>query len=141
MRAAFRYWRYLWALPVTLVGLLLACLAIRHGRLQAIDGALEAHGPWVQWMLTHCVPLDGGAGAITFGHVVLGCDARVLDATRAHERVHVHQYERWGVLFLPAYLLASAYAAARGGHYYFDNTFEREAAARAPLLETRTQVR
>jgi hypothetical protein len=41
--------------------------------------------------------------------------------------VHVRQYETWGPLFLPAYLMASLIAALRGRHFYFDNAFEVEA--------------
>lgn len=83
--------------------------------------------------LTHGVVLAEGAGwprrfgwryrAITFGHVVLcvdKADARLL----AHELVHVRQYERWGPFFVPAYLIASARARARGGRAYADNSFE-----------------
>jgi hypothetical protein len=35
--------------------------------------------------------------------------------------------ERWGALFIPAYLAASVLAWYRGGHYYLDNWFERDA--------------
>jgi len=125
-----KYWRYGWALPATLLGLLMAGLALRRGRARVIDGVLEAHGPWLRWALTTCVPLPGGVAAITLGHVVLGQNEHALEYTRAHERVHVRQYERWGVFLLPAYLVASVYAALSGGHYYFDNAFEREASAR-----------
>lgn len=124
-----KYWRYGWALPATLLGLLMAGLALRRGRVRVIDGVLEAHGPWLRWALTTCVPLPGGAAAITLGHVVLGQNEHALEHTRAHERVHVRQYERWGVFLLPAYLVASVYATLSGGHYYFDNAFEREASA------------
>jgi hypothetical protein len=64
---------------------------------------------------------------MTLGHVVLGQDLFLLDATRAHERVHVRQAERWGPLFLPAYVIASVAALLRGGNPYRDNAFEREA--------------
>jgi membrane protein YqaA with SNARE-associated domain len=124
---AVTYWRYCWALPPTMVGLILASLALVGGRVRVVAGVIEAHGPWLRWALSTCVPLSGGAAAITFGHVVLGRDQHALTLTRAHERVHVRQYERWGVLFLPAYLAASVYAVISGGHYYFDNVFEREA--------------
>ena len=92
-----------------------------------MDGVIEVHGPWLRWALRHLVPLRGGAAAITFGHVVLARDQASLDWTRAHERVHVRQYERWGALFVPAYLAAGLWVALRGGHAYFDNPFEREA--------------
>ena len=119
--------RYVWVGPTTIVGLPLAALAIRGGRMAIVDGVLEAHGPWLDWALSRLIPLSGSAAAITLGHVVLGRDAGSLDITRAHERVHVAQYERWGPLFVPAYLLSGLWAYARGGHPYFDNRFEREA--------------
>ena len=126
---AAKGWRYCWALPATMLGLLVAGLAWPRGRVRVVDGVLEAHGPWLGWALTTCVPLSTGAAALTLGHVVVGRDEHALERTRAHERVHVRQYERWGALFLPAYLVASVYATLSGGHYYFDNAFEREASA------------
>lgn len=68
--------------------------------------------------------------AITLGHVVLGLDADVLARVRAHEQVHVRQYERWGALFLLAYPAASLYQWLRGRDAYRDNPFEREARAK-----------
>lgn len=118
---------YAWAAPCTVVGLALASLALPGGRLTLVEGIVEADGPLLRWALTHAVPLPGGAAAMTFGHVVVGRDRRALDATRAHERVHVRQYERWGPFFLPAYLLASAWAFLCGRDAYCDNVFEREA--------------
>ena len=122
--------RYAWAGPSTALGLALALLALRRGRISIVDGVVEAHGPVLDWALARLIPLKGGAAAITFGHVVLGRDGAALAATRAHERVHVAQYERWGPLFIPAYLLSGLWARARGGHPYLDNPFEREAVRR-----------
>ena len=66
--------------------------------------------------------------AITFGHVVLAVDE--LDPeTMRHELVHVRQYERWGPLFVPVYLLAGLATGLRGRHPYRDNPFERAARA------------
>jgi hypothetical protein len=121
--------RYLWAGPVTIVGLATATLAAYRGGVRIVDGVVEAFGPVLAWTLRRLVPIEGGAAAITLGHVVIACDERVLDETRAHERTHVAQYERWGVCFLPAYAAASIWAAVRGGHYYRDNRFEQEARA------------
>jgi hypothetical protein len=45
---------------------------------------------------------------MTFGHVVVGASAKALDDTRTHERVHIRQYERWGPLFVPAYVASTA---------------------------------
>src|SRR5262245_39997918 len=62
---AVRYWRYIWALPSTMLGLLLASLALVGGRVRVVAGVVEAHGPWLRWVLSTCVPLRGGAAAIT----------------------------------------------------------------------------
>ena len=119
--------RYLWASPNTLIGLLLVPVPMLRGRIQLVDGVLEAHGPLVSALLRHGVPIRNGAAAITFGHVVLGCDSSVLNATRAHERVHVRQCEIWGPAFIPAYLIAGLWALMAGGGAYTGNYFERQA--------------
>jgi hypothetical protein len=122
--------RYLWALPVTLMGAVLALLGgLTGGRVSFHTGVLEARGGVLALLLRRAVPLRGGASAMTLGHTVLARDRGSLDRTRVHERVHVRQYERWGLFFLPAYAVASVIAAGRGGHYYRDNVFEREAVA------------
>jgi hypothetical protein len=119
--------RYLWAAPATLVGFVVAFALLRGGRATLVDGVIEAHSPLLAWALTRLIPLAGGAAAITLGHVVIGRSAEALAITRAHERVHVRQYEVWGPLFVPAYLIASGCAFLRGRHPYLDNWFEREA--------------
>ena len=121
---------YVWAAPATGIGLLLALLALRGGRLAITHGVLEVHGPLVRRALTRLTVVRGGVAAITFGHVVLGCDGDVLERSRTHERVHVAQYERWGLFFLPAYGVASVWAFLRGRDFYLDNCFEREARAK-----------
>lgn len=124
--------RYLWASPNSAVGLLLAVpvLAAR-GRGRLVRGVLEIHGPLARLLLRRSVPMAGGAAAITFGHVVIGQDAGCLEASRAHERVHVRQCEIWGPAFLPAYLLASVWGWLSGRGAYRGNYFEREALRRA----------
>ena len=122
-----RFFRYFWAGPATLIGLVVALALIRRGRVACVDGVVEAHSPLLERALASFTPLARGAEAMTLGHVVLGRDARALEMTRAHERVHVRQYESWGPLFLPAYFLAGACALAMGRHPYFDNRFERAA--------------
>jgi hypothetical protein len=120
--------RYGWAAPNSLIGLLFVPLAVfGRGGTRIVDGVLEVHGPPISWLLRHCVIMPGGASAMTLGHVVLGCDRRSLSSTRAHERVHVRQYERWGPAFIPAYLLASVWALIAGTGAYYGNRFEREA--------------
>lgn len=135
--------RYLWAAPASCVGLLLAAVGIAcGGRITRHSGVLEAEGRLLAWGLGHLTLLRGGVSAITFGHVVLGTSRAALDATRAHERVHVRQYERWGPLFIPLYIAASLRAAATGHDAYYDNPFEREAmAAEAFSRSARTRRR
>jgi hypothetical protein len=119
---------YLWALPASCVGLLfLPFVRITGGGYQVVDGILELHGGVVEFFLRRCTLLEGGASAMTLGHVVLGRDVEALEWSRAHERVHVRQCERWGPLFIPAYLVGSILAWASGGRAYLDNPFEREA--------------
>ncbi len=114
-------------MPNTLVGLLFLPTALQRGSaVQVVDGVLEIHGPMLATMLRH-LPIRGGAAAITFGHVVLGRNQRALDLTRTHERIHVRQCERWGPAFIPAYLLAGAWAGLCGRGAYCGNWFEREA--------------
>lgn len=119
---------YLWAAPNTLIGALMLPFTLVPGsRVRLVDGLLEIEGPAIAWLLRSVVPLDGGAAAMTLGHIVAGCDDACLRATRAHERVHVRQCERWGPAFIPAYLCASLLAAVAGTGAYEGNYFEREA--------------
>ena len=123
--------RYLWASPTTTLGLIALIAGSQGVRVRIVEGVLEAHGPALAWMLRRLTLLPNGAAAITLGHVVLGRDQRSLDATRAHERVHVRQCEVWGPLFVPAYLVGSVVAGLRGRRLYEDNPFETEARAGA----------
>jgi hypothetical protein len=124
-----KWLRYVWAGPATLVGLTVALALLRRGRAVIVDGVVEAHSPLLDWALGRLTPFADGAAAMTLGHVVIGRSAHALDATRAHERVHVRQYERWGPLFIPLYLSAALWAVVKGRHAYYDNQFEREAMA------------
>ncbi|HEY9147168.1 MAG TPA: hypothetical protein VIN36_10820, partial [Thiobacillus sp.] len=81
------------------------------------------------WVLRRGFPFSGPVAALTLGHVVVGVSFYALTATRAHERAHVRQFERWGVLLLVLYPLAGLLAWVRGGNPYRDNLFEREARA------------
>jgi hypothetical protein len=136
--SAQRLLAYVWALPTTMVGLLALLLASvsapAAGRVRTcvVNGVLELHGGLITRFLCRCTPLPDGASAMTLGHVVLGRDQAALDRSRAHERVHVRQCERWGPLFIPAYLLASAVLWCRGRDFYEENPFEREAYAACP---------
>lgn len=120
----------LWTLPNTLLGLALGGLMLVFGaRVRRVAGVLEFHGGGWGWLADR-LPTALRFDAMTLGHVILGRSAGALAASRAHEHVHVRQYERWGPAFVPAYLLASAWQGLRGRHVYLDNPFEREAYGR-----------
>lgn len=121
---------YLWAFPTTSIGLVIALITLlTGGRVRIVTGVLEVHGGFATFALRRLVLLKTGAAAMTLGHVVLGQDALSLDCTRAHERVHVRQCERWGPLFIPAYAVGSLVAWLRGRDPYRGNFLEREAYA------------
>ena len=113
---------YAWPSAYTLTGIALGLLL--SGRFRQVAGVIEVHGPRVarvlDWMPT-------SAAALTFGHVVFGQTQSALDLTRSHERIHVRQYERWGIAFVPAYLLVSVFIYLRGRDGYRENPFEIEA--------------
>ncbi|MGH8129567.1 MAG: signal peptide prediction [Steroidobacteraceae bacterium] len=127
-----RFASYAWASPNSLLGLIAGL-------------AMLCFGGRVQWV-RHCAEFSGGLigslfvsraidcrfRAITLGHVVLGTDKAALSAARAHEHVHVRQYERWGPFFLPAYVVSSLWQAIIGRRCYRDNYFERQAFAAVP---------
>jgi hypothetical protein len=122
--------RYAWALPTTLLGLVLGLLLwATGGRMRRHAGVLEFSGGRLarHWARR---PTGRGFGAITLGHVIVALSAVELDRLRSHEHVHVRQCERWGPAFVPAYLLSSAWQLIRGRRAYLDNHFEREAYAR-----------
>jgi hypothetical protein len=124
---------YAWAAPATAIGLALAPIVLwQGGTARWARGVIEIQGGAVTALLRRGLPWGAPAAAMTIGHVVWGRDQRCLDTSRAHELVHVRQYERWGPFFIPAYLLASLIARLRGLDAYLDNPFEREAYDKAP---------
>jgi len=117
--------RYLWASPWTLVGLAIGGLGmLTGGAAQRGPGIIEFHGGAVRWLLER---LPGKPYAMTMGHAVWGANREALEHCRCHELVHVRQYERWGILFIPAYLACWLVLTLRGKNGYWDNPFEREA--------------
>ncbi|HEU0202195.1 MAG TPA: signal peptide prediction [Burkholderiaceae bacterium] len=123
--------RYLWALPVTVIGLALALPARAWGaRATVVDGVLEVGGEPIRAVVAR-LPSVMRFSAITLGHVILGVDTHALARCRAHEQVHVRQYERWGILFFPLYFGSSALQFIRGRNPYWDNHFERQARDRS----------
>ena len=131
--------RLLWAAPCSLLGLLL-CAAVWFigGSVRWVDGVLECsldEGAFVNW-LHRRQPF----AAITLGHVILALRAEDLRRWHAHERVHVRQFERWGVLFLLAYPAASFWAWLRAEDAYLANCFEREAYATEGLGQAASEI-
>lgn len=122
---------YVWALPATAVGLVLAFLACAGGAaVTIVDGVIEVSGGRFGGIVSR-LPYPFGFRAITLGHVVIGISRAELESCRAHERVHVRQYERWGVLFFPLYVSSSVFEALCGRDPYWNNHFERQARAGA----------
>lgn len=116
-----------WASPWTACGLAAGLLGLlTGGGVQRVGRVIEFHGGLIDRVL-RWVPIAGGASAMTLGHCVLGRTKADLVRSRRHELVHVAQYERWGPLFVPAYLACSAWMWLRGRDSYLDNPFEVEA--------------
>lgn len=120
--------KILWAAPCTALGLLAALplLLLTGAKLWRIEGTVEVavfQGETPSRSVWARAPFS----ALTLGHIILGCSEAELARLRRHERAHVRQYERWGVLFLLAYPAASLLAALRGEHFYRDNCFEVQA--------------
>jgi hypothetical protein len=125
-----RYLVFCWAGPYTFLGWFVGALGLlTGGTVRRYDGVWEFHGGAATRFLD-CLPLPGVL-AFTLGHTVIGRDADALELTRDHERVHVRQFERWGPLMGPAYLLCSLVLWCRGRDAYRENPFEREAFLRS----------
>ncbi len=116
---------WLWAAPASLIGLIVGTVGLcTGGKAQRIGPTLEFWGGAVTGLL-HSRFIH--ARGMTLGHVILGVSDSDLETIRLHEWVHVRQYERWGPLFLPAYLLSSAVLWLVGRDPYWENPFEVEA--------------
>lgn len=133
-RRARLAWRYLWASPNTVLALGLGlALGLAGARVRWREGALEVYGMSVRVALGMIAPKRRIA-ALTLGHVVFAPSQPLLRRWSGHERVHVRQYEQWGIFFLPAYAAASGWAWACGRNPYRDNYFERRAYASGELF-------
>lgn len=116
-----------WALPYTLVGILIGCIGLLFGaKVRIVGRAIEFYEGGVKWFI-HQLPDGQFTFAMTLGHVILGQTDASLEISRKHEAVHVAQYERWGPFMLPVYYLTSVYIWFKGKRFYRDNPFEREA--------------
>lgn len=123
--------RWAWVSPASTLGLAVGLVSLlAGGRVQRMGRTLEFWGGPTTWLLRRGLPIP--AAAMTLGHVILGRSADDLAVARAHELVHVRQYEMWGPLFIPAYLWLAFWQWMRGRHPYWDHPFERAAYREAP---------
>lgn len=124
--------KIVWASPYSLLGIAIGLLGIvTGGRGRIREGAIEFYGGSTR-MFVRLLPTGIHTAGFTLGHVILGQDDLGLDRVCKHERVHVRQFESWGLFMGPAYLLASAWMWLRGRRAYLDNPFEVEAYREAP---------
>ncbi len=120
---------WVWASPYTALGLLIGAVGLLGG------GHARRRGPVVEFyggaaaLLLRCLPGGNAFVAMTLGHTIIGRTAAALDLARPHELVHVRQFERWGPLMGPAYLLCSLVLWLARWDPYRDNPFERQARA------------
>lgn len=119
---------YAWAGPFTLLVLVFVVtpLALLGSSVRRVAGVVEVTDGPLSRVLSSLVP-GLSVAAITLGHVVLARNAADAGRWRAHERAHVAQWARWGLLFPFAYLGAALVARLRGRDPYLDNPFEKEA--------------
>jgi hypothetical protein len=130
MRALLLCMVLIWAAPATALGLGLGILAVTTGgRVRRYGRVLEIHGGLARRFLES---FPGGPIAMTLGHTVIGRTDAALDMTRSHELVHVRQYEHWGPVLIPAYLICSLWLWLTGRDPYRDNPFERQAFREVP---------
>ena len=116
--------RYLWALPATMVGLILAFAAgLTGGTVRVREGIIVVIGGFAAMLLYPSWFRRGGA-AMTLGHVIIARDAQCLNQSWNHERHHVRQFEKWGLFLIPTYWLVSFVLRFRGYDPYLDNPFE-----------------
>lgn len=114
---------YLWALPLTLTGLLLALVTLSPPMFNVDGCVFFKAGVGLRWFHDRFA-----VWAFTWGGTCFWApDAPTRPDVVAHELVHFRQARQWGPLFPLAYLLASANAHFSEGHAYHDNHFEIEA--------------
>jgi hypothetical protein len=120
MRPLLRGFGYVWALPNTVIGLVLGALSAQSPRVAHGVILFDRAPRGFLWAFTRA-----GWGAITLGHVILS-GSRVEGATLLHELAHVRQASLLGPLFLPAYLTLHLFTG------YADNPFETQAVRAEP---------
>lgn len=118
---------YVWASPITVVGLIVGAGAAVRPRLR--EGVLlfpHARG------ITGWIIRRRNFAASTFGHVIV-CTDDPSPSLLAHELIHTRQAERFGVLMAPVYLgLLTLYG-------YWKHPMERAAREAADRISRTTE--
>lgn len=129
MKTALAVLGWFWALPMTLIGFVIA-----------VGGWATLHKRDDGWRF-HFIAKPGGLSWRFFdkyGFAAYTCGAVIVYKVEAytkiqrlvrHELEHYYQSTRWGVFHFLAYYVASVWAWANGKDAYKDNAFE--VAARA----------
>jgi hypothetical protein len=129
--------QWLWAFPLTAVGLVIALFLYLHSlfwkkkrHFSDVDVHKSAiifiaHGDATCWLLAHH-PF-GAMDAMAIGCCVFARDEATLMRTLPHELVHVRQAMQWGIVFPLAYVVSSAWCVSQGRCPYADNYFEVQA--------------
>lgn len=121
---------YLWALPTTLIGFVLAfgglCLPVETKGGAVWFRVATTLSPWAWWWAKRF-------SAITFGGCVITSSGIPDDDLVRHELRHFAQARVLGPFFVPVYLALSLWALIRGGSAYADNPLEVDARNAARL--------
>ena len=120
-----RLFKIVWALPYTVLGLMIGLAGLCTGGKVLRRWPLEFCDGGVCWILSHL--FNDYVMAMALGHVILGRTESARELCRRHELVHVRQYQRWGPFLLPAYYVCYLYLQLRGKDGYRENPFEKEA--------------
>lgn len=127
---ALRLLGWLWALPVSIVGELVAALC-RCRPVETIGGSWDdpieyvaRRDGFLAWWFRR-----RDFGAFTLGDVIIYRDLDALSSPtlRAHELRHVQQYRRLGIFFFVVYQLCSLLALVMGRDAYRENWLEMDA--------------
>ena len=123
--------KVIWAAPCSIIGLAVAASIVAlGGKAKYSSIALEVTFRPSEAQcrkLARMLPFH----AITLGHVIIAVTEHDLNCLRAHELIHVQQYERWGVAFFVAYAASSIWQLLKGRKAYWDNYFEVQARLRS----------
>lgn len=117
--------RFLWSLPVTLVGL----VVVLFSRPRC------ASWRWLGWHGTRGIlefrvgRVIGGYHGQTFGHIQIYVEGIDLGRIRKHEDVHTLQGDLFGILNFPIYGVCSLVSRLRGTGWYRGNALEAWARA------------